>query len=124
MIVDRIIIIRLKYQLLRWGSEGKSKSLFWLTYSREAKGGVWSARRTLLAASQSIHLYMMDGTKPFFKARRRIKKDLHPLQANITLSLLIVEFCYPPDTSFAKERHSSTSEIEVAAPSRIRTRLL
>lgn len=37
MIVDRIIIIiiiRLKYQLLRRGSEGKSKSLFWLTYSR------------------------------------------------------------------------------------------
>lgn len=91
MIVDRIIIIiRLKYQLLRRGSEGKSKSLFWLTYSREAKGGIWSARRTLLAASQSIHLYMIDGTKPFFKARRRIKRGLHPLQANITFSLLIV----------------------------------
>lgn len=58
-----------------------------------------------VAASQSIHLYMMDSTKPFFKARRRIKRDPHPLQSNITVRLDVHGrytqyshtslFCYP-----------------------------
>lgn len=78
-----------------WGSQvGKQQVSFLADLQPGGQGRrlVCLSQTTNLTASQSIYLQIMDGTKPFFKARRRIKRGLHPLQANITLSLLIVQF--------------------------------